>query len=254
MATGFGEFRGNITLDCVLKRRLLFVLLRVALAILLLSDVSIQPTYTEVYESPVLYSGLSPINATVITQIYDFNGFAINEFFWYYNTIFSDTRNTRVVEPLNCPSEEVCISYFMPGSPSKISADRSQPQITTQNFTDATSFIQHDAPGYQLDFHPIENDDPPMSLTDCKLYGTSSIAIQICLQQVNASFIAGNLQFSSITHCSVEFVSRGYNGGRIVFKHDKLGARGAPKYENDHLRTSSYICLRSLQPHNSRYS
>ena len=71
-------------------------------------------------------------------------------------------------------------------------ADPSQPQITTANFTGATSFVLHDAPGYQLDFSPIQNDDPPMYLSDCKVYGTSSIAIQLCLQSVNASFIAGN--------------------------------------------------------------
>jgi len=170
---------------------LFFVGLRVALAVLLLSDVSIQPVYTEVYESPVLYSGLSPINTT-LTEINGFSKSANTYFFWYYNTIFSDTRNVRVVKPLSCPPGEACNSYFMPGNPSNLVPDDSQPQITTDNFTDATSFIQYDAPGYQLDFSPIESDDPPMYWGNCKRYGAKDIAIELCLQTVNASIMAGN--------------------------------------------------------------
>ena len=167
-----------------------FVLLRLALAVLLLSDFSIESTHTEVYESPVLDAGLSPINTT-LTQSYGFNDFALIEFFWYYNTIFSDTRNVRTLEPLNCPPGEACSSYFLPGTPEKLVAGFTQLQITTENFTDATWFIQHDAPGYQIDFSAIEREVPPMHVSDCKLYGASSSAVQICLKSVNTSFMAG---------------------------------------------------------------
>ena len=240
----------------MLKRRLLFVVLRIALAVLLLSDVSTQPVYTEVYESPVLYSGLSPIN-TAITEYDGISEYANTEFFWYYNTIFSDTRNVRVVEPLSCPPGEVCNSYFMPGNPSTLIPDTSQPQITAENFPDATSFIQHDAPGYQLDFSPIKSDGPPIYLRNCKRYGASDVAIEICLQNVNGSFMAGNSDFSSITYNSVEFMSPEYCGGQWMLiehdKHDRLAARRGPKHELDHLRTSSYNSFRSLQPHNYRH-
>ena len=161
-----------------------------ALAVLLLSDVSIQPTYTEVYQSPVVDAGLSPIN-TSLSESYHFNEYSIIEFMWYYNTIFSDTRNVRAVEPVSCSQGAGCKSYFMPGTPAKIIPVRSLPQATNGNFTNAISFIQHDAPGYQLDFSPIERDCPPMYSRDCRLYGTSSNAIQLCLKCVNASFMAG---------------------------------------------------------------
>jgi len=164
------------------------------LAVLLLSDISIQPSYTEIYQSPVLDAGLSPIN-TSITTGYHFNENAQSEFWWYFNTALSDTRNVRTVDPLNCPQGEVCKAYFLPGTPANLVPDLSQPDITTENYTDATSFIQHDAPGYQLDFSPLEPADvPPMYLSDCRLYGTSQSAIEICLKSANTSFIAGTFQ------------------------------------------------------------
>src|SRR5271154_2447272 len=129
----------------------------------------------------------------------------------------------------------------MPGNPLKLIADQSQPQITTENFTDATWLIQHDAPGYQLDFSPLESDDSPMYLRNCKRYGASDIAIEICLQSMNASFIACNPEFSSITYPSVECMPTEYNRCQsVLIEHDRLAARRAPKHEIDHLRTSSH--------------
>jgi hypothetical protein len=171
-------------------RRLFFVVLRVALAVLLLSDVSFQPAYPEVYHSTVGAAGLSPVN-TSLTISYNFNQYAITEFQWFMNTVFSDPRNVRAVEPLNCPPGDVCSSYFLPGTPGNVVANLEPPNITTANYSDATSFEQFDAPGYQLDFSNIEPDDPPLEVRDCRVYGTSSYAIQLCLKSVNNSLMAG---------------------------------------------------------------
>lgn len=173
-------------------RRLFFVILRVALAVLLLSHVSFQPAYPDVYHSPVAAVGLSPVN-TSLTISYNFNQYAITEFQWFMNAVLSDPRNIRAVENLNCPPGDVCTSWFLPGTPGNLVADSEPPNITTANYSDATTFKQFDAPGYQLDFSPIEPDDPPLEVRDCRVYGVSSYAIQICLKNVNNSFMAGIL-------------------------------------------------------------
>jgi len=172
-----------------LKERITFVVLRVALSVLLLSDFSIEPSFPEVYQSHVLEAGLSPIN-TSLTISYDFNDLALSPFWLYFNTILSDARNVRAVDPLNCAPRDACQAFFLPGTPAKLVTDPSQPVLTTENYTTAVSVVQHDAPGYQLDFLPIEGDIPPMLLTDCHLYGTTQNAIQICLKRVEASFVA----------------------------------------------------------------
>lgn len=217
MVTDFGESRGTHVFALVLIR-IIFMMLRVALAVILLSDISIEPSYTEVYQSPVLDAGLSPIN-TSIANSYDFNELALPEFWWYFNTILSDTRNVRVVEPLSCPQGQVCTSYFLPGSPGKIVPDLSQPDLTPENFTNAISFIQHDAPGYQLDFSPIQSDVPPMVLSDCRLYGTSQFALEICLKSVNTSFIAGTSNPGLFAYASLESMSRLHTSQQRVLKH-----------------------------------
>lgn len=64
--------------------------------------------------------------------------------------------------------------------------------ITEADYPTATTFIQNDAPGYQIDFYPIdEKYDPPMTLNDCRIFGISTNAIQICLKTIDNSFLAG---------------------------------------------------------------
>jgi len=231
------------------------MLLRVALGVVLLSDVSTEPAYTEVYQSPVLVAGLSPIN-TNLTTSFNFNEFAITEFWFVYRTIFSDTKSVTAVDPLNCASRDTCSSYFMPGTPEKLVSDQSQPSITTDNFTQAVSFIQHDAPGFQIDFFPVDLDDPPISLQgDCKLYGVSNIAIQICLKAVNNAFVAGKPAPSCcFTDASMERLPADNDGRVCMFEHDRLAAKRSREYENGHHTASSDNGFRSLQPNDYRHS
>ena len=79
----------------------------------------------------------------------------------------------------------------MPGRAVNIVRDPSEPSVTTENFTDATALIQYDAPGYQVEFSQIQATSPAMTLNDCRLYGISDVAIQICMMNENSSFLAG---------------------------------------------------------------
>jgi hypothetical protein len=169
------------------------VILRIVLGVLLLSDISFQSTYSEVYRFSVSSAGLSPLDTTIAKDRFDFNSKATAEFWWVYSSILSDTQNVRAVAPLNC-SGQTCNSYFMPGRAVDVVLGPSEPLVATENYTDALSLIQYDAPGYQIEFSPVDPaGQPPMTLNDCRLYGISNVAIQICLLNEDFSFFAGSL-------------------------------------------------------------
>jgi hypothetical protein len=172
--------------------RLFLVVLRIALGVLLLSDISFQSTYNEVYNFSVSSAGLSPLNTTIAKGTFDFNSKATAQFWWFYSSLLTDTQNVRAVAPLNC-SGQLCDSYFMPGRAVNIVRDPSEPSVTTENLTDATALIQYDAPGYQVEFSQIDPPSPAMTLNDCRLYGISDVAIQICMMKEDSSFLAGIL-------------------------------------------------------------
>ena len=92
-------------------------------------------------------------------------------------------------------SEGVFGSYFLPGGFGKIHFDTTLPHITMHNFTDAGTFIQADAPGYQVDFAPVDDSvDPHLELKpDCRVLGLPQVALLVCLKEANSSLIAGTL-------------------------------------------------------------
>jgi hypothetical protein len=188
------------------KNRLFFLFLRGGLGVLLLADISFKSTYHTVYQLPVEHAGLSLLNTSVSMSPY-FNQKATSVFWWFFPSLLTDSQNAKSVASLNC-SGTPCTSYFLPGLLSTIAYNLSQPSITSGSFPEAVSFIQNDAPGYQLDFVPINIEtDPPMTSDDCQVYGISSLAVQICLKKADTSFMAGMSPTETITYTSVECMS-----------------------------------------------
>ena len=115
--------------------RILFIGLRGALAVLLLSDISVKATYRGVHNFPIQRAGLSPMNTTLS----DYDGFnltATAEFWWYFPALLTDSKRVRPVAPLNC-SEEMCNSFFVTGSMMTILLDHTFPPITKDNYSNA---------------------------------------------------------------------------------------------------------------------
>ena len=97
----------------------------------------------------------------------------------------------------------------MPGSLSSVILDPSLPPITANQYPKAISYITNDAPGYQLDFQQIDRvKDPNMMMSDCRLYGWDTTAIQICLKSVHNSMLAGKPIFENPSNRSMEFMSQ----------------------------------------------
>lgn len=76
---------------------------------------------------------------------------------------------------------------------SSIVLDPTQKVVTGNDYPGALASIQDNAPGYQLDFYPIDTvDDPYMTLDDCQLYGVDFLAVQVCLKEApGGSMLAG---------------------------------------------------------------
>lgn len=185
----YGEVKGNCHRSELAERRVFFTLLRLAMGILLLSDVSFQVTYPSIMTLPVLRAGLSPLNVSIVnTSI--FNETSTTEFWWYFPALLSDSQRVTSVPPLNC-SGEACHSYFLPGSMAAIALDPNLPAITPDRYPDANVYIQNDAPGYQIDYYPIPDEDPSIILADCNLYGADNVALQVCLKSAGSSLLAG---------------------------------------------------------------
>jgi hypothetical protein len=166
------------------------MLLRVALGVVLLADVSFQRTYHSVHQIPVLQAGLPPMNTTFPST--DWFQITATDYFWFYfPALLADAKISEPVAPVSCTGLG-CQGYFLPGLPSYIHFDPTTPNLTATEYPDATTFIQQNAPGYQLDFSDIDvNKDPSVTLEDCRVYGLSILALQICLKQDNNSMLAG---------------------------------------------------------------
>ena len=191
MGIDYGDLKGKHILNCLSLVRLIFVFVRCALGVLLLSDVSFKSTYHGVHQVPVLVAGIGGAMNTTFAKAPAFNITAPAQFWWYYPALLTGGTTSKAVAPLNCTGNN-CNSFFLPGLMSLIEFDPSQPVITADQYPDAVSYIQNDAPGYQFDFAPIDyHHDPPMTLDDCRVFGTNGTAVQICLKKMNDWFMAG---------------------------------------------------------------
>jgi hypothetical protein len=102
----------------------------------------------------------------------------------------ADGKISQSVSPLSC-SGEGCNAYFIPGPLSNILFDPSVPNLNVTDYPTATSFIQFDAPGYQIEYCPIDPKDPAFTLDDCRVHGGGTLAVNICMKNVNSSLLAG---------------------------------------------------------------
>lgn len=175
--------------------RVFFACFRFILGILLLSDVFIKATYPTVYEFPIASAGLSPLNTSIVNT-FQFNETAVVDFWWYFPAFLTDTKRAKPVASLDssCTNDQ-CSSYFVPGSMASVQLDPSVPVIAPTDYPNAYAWMQIDAPGYQLDFSPIAETN--MTTDDCRVFGISSCAVQICLANHGPSLQAGKFLLKS---------------------------------------------------------
>jgi hypothetical protein len=140
------------------------------------------------------------MNTSIIDTVNLFNLTATAEFWWYFPALLTDVKRVKAVAPLSCTGT-YCNSYFIPGSMSTIVLDPNQTSVASNDYPEALASIQDNAPGYQLDFYPIDSASGSlMTLDDCHLYGVDFLALQVCLKSVpGGSMLAGTTFIRNLT-------------------------------------------------------
>ena len=164
-------------------------LIRALLGVLLLSDVNFQATYHDVQEFPLRQAGLTAMNTSLVSDP-DFQFFATGNFWWHFPSMMS---YAYPVTPLDCSdSSEDCQAFYFPGPLSLIKFPKGEAAVSATDFPAATTLIEKDSPGYQIEFESKEDStDPQFTLADCRVFGIPMLAVQVCLKESNNSFIAG---------------------------------------------------------------
>lgn len=173
--------------------RILLTLLRVLLGVVLLSEVTFRATYHQEEEFPVIQSGLDSMNTSFVDDPF-FQYLGTGNFWWNFASIMS---YSLPIEPLHC-SGKFCKSFFFPGMLSLAIFPSDAPPIDDSDSPSATTIMQKNAPGYQFEFYPIdENQDPPMTLDDCQVFGIPIVALQLCLKKTNESSLIAGKSYNS---------------------------------------------------------
>ena len=228
-----------------LSGRVILTLVRVLLGVVLLADVSLKPTYRELQEFPVLQSGLTPMNTSLV---YDpkFQFEATANFWWNFPSVMSSGFS---IAPVTCSGND-CQSFWFPGPISSIQFAPGAAPVTDDDAPQATTFIEKSAPGYQIDFNPIdETKDPPMLLEDCRVFGIPIIAIQLCLKKTNdSSLLAGTVQIPFHKGNSrLDSLPQRRRKRNQLFKHNGMAPNDTYQYKDDSLKTARVDRLRSSE-------
>ena len=103
-----------------------------------------------------------------------------------------DTRFATSISPLACSGSN-CTSFFLPGG-----AELARPiygnetLFGTQVWDDSTALLVNQAPGYQLEFSPIEDSFEFNTSTDCNTYGlTVGDGLHACIASDGNKLVAG---------------------------------------------------------------
>ena len=187
MARESGHLKG-VAFVLLANYWLLFVIIRAALTIILLSDINFITTYPPVYEYDIMQAGLPPINASLVAGGTNLDATA--EFWWSFPSLMTDQAVITTVPPLTCSGSDSCLSYFLPGPMTLVFYDDNLP-LTRANYSDATALLVNDAPGYQVEYSQVANDESTLQDTDCQLYGMPWAALLICIKNATGSGLIG---------------------------------------------------------------
>lgn len=173
------------------------------LAVVLLADVSFIPTYHELQQYPLLQSGLTEFNSSIVNDP-NFSDYITPNFWWHFPAMFS---YSHAVAPTTCSGKD-CKAFFFPAPMSLLKFPPNSTNVTNQDSPSATTFIEKNSPGFQIEFSPIATKtEPPVTLDDCQVFGTPFLAFQLCLKHSNESILAGNKSIEKVLDCSMGSVS-----------------------------------------------
>jgi len=140
--------------------------------------------------------GIAPLNVTLLAPYLPVSVLAIL-FATYTNAILGSSNLVTGVDPVSCSGSN-CTSIFLPGG--IFNARRVEPPgypnlnislLADNLLTTASAVIINSAPGYQVEFTPLD-EDFTFFRNNCTMYGqTGSVGFYVCLASYNSSLMAG---------------------------------------------------------------
>lgn len=153
-------------------------------------SINYQRVYTPGATIPV-FAGLTPTNASVVPFIAT-SVQCIYFAQWAYG-LLANSQFVTGIEPVSCTGSD-CTAIFLPGGLGTVRLQTSNLNVTFLNGTnlpDSSAVIINNAPGYQVEFFPIDPSylfDPH----DCSIYGEErEDGFQVCVASENSSLLAG---------------------------------------------------------------
>jgi hypothetical protein len=148
----------------------------------------------------VIYSAERGHDSAVVAGLAPLNGYSlvppsvINIYFMTFTrAILTDGTLVTSIPPLSC-SGSGCQSILLPGGldlvrvPGNPNATLYDQPVQPQ---EPEAVIIYNAPSYQLEFFPIQDDFAFNETSDCNLYVTSNEAIHICMKANDTQILTG---------------------------------------------------------------
>ena len=142
--------------------------------------------FSQISTEKNIVAGLGPFDASINiedTSYHVYSGLA---------SLLQDPQNAIQIASTNGTSCEKCFSYILPGTLDGIRFMPSQNSPQENPPDGVTAYVSKGAPGYQLDYYPLEAAEFP--LTACHLYGDK---ILLCLMNKNEDLVAGMIKLKS---------------------------------------------------------
>jgi len=113
----------------------------------------------------------------------------------YSISILGNGNFVTGIDPVACSGPE-CVSVFLPGS-LEVARGLDYPNGTSLNlndtvFNNAEVVMIHNAPGYQLDFYPVEEEFIFDKVQECMLFGqTRGQGLFMCISSKGPALVTG---------------------------------------------------------------
>src|SRR5204863_125623 len=140
-----------------------------------------------------VYAGLAPVNPALLSLI---PASLMSTFSFAYSMGFiTDPWVVTGIPPKTCSGRD-CSAVFLPGGLESVYLEPQEERdhanfFNQQQSDDFTSVLVYDAPGYQVEFSPIES-NYTFNPEDCKTYGeTAGDGFYICFATRGPDLLAG---------------------------------------------------------------
>jgi hypothetical protein len=161
----------------------------------LLSSVQIDPTYLRIGEGESVLAGMGQFNVTLALSTP--GNFVSLWFMLQISGLLVDPTIATLAPSTSATCQKLgddCVAYILPGELEniKINGFDNKTLIDVDSPDEATSVLVENAPGYLLEFSPLQG-SPVFGEGDCQIYGASyGRPLNLCLKNAGNVLLGGD--------------------------------------------------------------